>query len=121
MKILSAIKTLSVLCEATKKWGMYIAFTSSGKDEEYYDEFLQAAPYLNFENHIQFLVEGGGYILFDSEKEMEECYWNMVGDDGPTPNFIKERFGIKGNDYDGSGRIYAITCDPTGRTMNENT
>lgn len=122
MQALDAIRTLEVLCKATNKWGMYISFcTLDASDESYFDDIVKAAPYLNFDDHTQIFVEGSAYLLFDSKEEMEEHYWCTVGDDGPTPDFIKERLNIGGNDYEGPCRVYALTCDPTGQTMNENT
>jgi len=40
-----------------------------------------------------------------------DAYYRTVGDDGPT----------KLNDYNGPCRIYALTCDPFGQLLNENT
>lgn len=71
----------------------------------------KAAPYLDIAKHMQIMADGTGYMLFDSEEEMDHIYYQTVGDDGPT----------KLNPYNGSIKIYALTCNPDGQTMNENT
>lgn len=123
MQVLDQIATFCLLCKTTKKWGLYFSFPSRANIG--FDEELSAAPYLEPDwgltdlsrqkvennNKIQCLLEGGGIILCDSEKEMERLYYLTVGDDGPT----------KYNSYSGPVRAYALTCDPNGQTLNENT
>lgn len=110
MQILDHVKTLELLCESTKKCGMYInIYNDQGENEYNYLEVIKAAPYL--ESHNQVILESSGFILFDNVEEMLEAYNQTVGDDGPT----------KSNPYDGPCRVYAITCNPDGITMNENT
>jgi hypothetical protein len=102
--------TLEILCKSTKKWGVGI-FCAQADDTDM-QEVLKAAPYLTTQdNGLQIVADGFGYVLCDTEKEMEDIYGQTVGDDGPT--------GL--NKYDGPARVYAITCDPEGQTRNENT
>lgn len=112
MKVLDHIQTLEALCKATHKWGMYINLYSSDTVEysEYYCELFKAAPWLEGKNN-QVIADESGFVLFDTEEEMNDTYERTVGDDGPTAK----------NPYNGRVRVYAITCDPEGQTMNENT
>jgi len=108
MKIINDSETiLSSLCKSHEKWGMYISFV----DDTDLQEIFKAAPYLNTEAFMHTCVNGCGYILFDTEEEMMDLYHQTVGDDGPT----------KLNSYNGPARVYALTCDPQGNLLNENT
>jgi hypothetical protein len=111
MTVLPNLETLQLLCKATKRHGIYVSYTGPDGVSTYYRDFTAAAPYLNLDQHAQFLFEGGGIILCDSKEEVDRLYWSTVGDDGPTPL----------NPYDGPGRVYAITCDDEGEWRNENT
>ena len=62
---------------------------------------------------MQALGDGSGYLLFDSEKEMENIYYQTIGDDGPREQYT--------NKYNGPAKVYMLTCNPDGQTMNENT
>ena len=106
MKVLDHIKTLEELAKSTNKWCLFISFWHDDPDE-----IMKAAPYLNISEHIQILADRSGYILCDSEEEMERLFELTIGDDGPT----------KTNSYDGPAKVYALTCDPTGQPLNENT
>lgn len=106
MKILDALGVFTELCKQSKKYGVYISFA----DEEDPAEITKAAPYLDFDKHYQVLMDGRGWLLFDTEEEMLNCYERTVGDDGPTEL----------NPYDGKVRVYALTCSPTGELWNEN-
>jgi len=108
MRIIDTNDVLSELCKNSKKWGIFINTSSEYQDLE---EVLKAAPYLNVKEHIQILIDGVGWILCDSEEEMENLYWSTVGDDGPT----------RKNSYNGPVKVYALTCDPNGILLNENT
>lgn len=107
MEILEKEKILIKLCKLSKKFGMYISFT----EDQSWREVCEAAPYLSMCKHTQVLMDGHGWMLFDSEDEMCDCYDRTVGDDGPT--YL--------NLYNGSANVYAVTCSPTGELLNENT
>ena len=100
-------EAFQALCKATKKWGLYVSRQGDIEIEE--DE--KAVPYLSLDAHAQILLDGCGIILCDTEEEMETLYNQTVGDDGPT----------EANSYDGPARWYALTCDPNGQLINENT
>lgn len=108
MKIYTIMDAFQELCKSMKKWGMYI---SSSCSEEFIEEMPKAAPYLSWEEHPQIIMDGNGILLFDTEKEMWHHYDMTVGDDGPT----------KLNKYKGHTRVYALTCDPDGQLLTENT
>jgi len=107
MEILEKGKILSKLCKLSKKFGMYINFDK----DQIWSEICEAAPYLDFEKHIQILMDGHAWILFDSENKMLDCYNRTVGDDGPTDQ----------NPYNGRANVYALTCSSEGNLENENT
>jgi hypothetical protein len=107
MKILDRTKVIITMCILAEKYGMYISFI----EQDNIAEIIEAAPYLDFSEHHQIFMDGHGWILFDSEEEMIDCYEKTVGDDGPT----------KSNPYNGKIRVYAVTCSPKGELMNENT
>lgn len=111
MKPLPFIEALSEMCKATRKWGMYISINNV--DEFNFLEQVKAAPCIsrNTSEGMQILVDRGGFFLFDTEEEMEENFWMTVGDDGPTVS----------NPYNGSVKVYAITCAPDGEFITENT
>lgn len=94
-------------CKSTKQWGLLISFWHEGDD---YKEILKAAPYLNFHDDGQVIIDGQGYF-FGTQEEVNRRYNLTVGDDGPTAT----------NPYDGPARVYALTCDDAGVLRNENT
>lgn len=113
MQALDDIQVLQLACEATNRWGLYvnIFIPDDLPLENRIDEVLKAASFLNLEEHSQLIFDEHGWVLFDTQEEMEDAYWRCIGDDGP--NDI--------NPYDGPVSVYALTCDPTGQTLNENT
>lgn len=116
VKYLDNFEVLQTLCKLKKKWGMFISFSDWDTQESpIIDifEIIKAAPYLKCDEAGQIIVDKHGILLFDTQKEMDEYYYNTIGDDGP-------RKGYK-NRYNGPARIYAITCNPKGVLMNENT
>lgn len=100
---------LAALCKLNKQWGMYVSFF--WEDSEDMDEVCKAAPYLDDDKLFQVRMAGHGYLFFDTQEEMEKHYNLTVGDDGPTHL----------NSYKGDARVYALTCNPDGKWMNENT
>ena len=99
----------SALCKALKKWGISVDFCGSDS----LGEIFKACPFLDAKvhKHVQMLIDGHGVFLFDTRDEMERHYRMIVGDDGPTDL----------NPYDGLVRVYALTCNPNGLLLNENT
>jgi hypothetical protein len=110
VKALDKYQTLGELCRATKKWGMMISISPDFEETGWIEEVMKAAPYLTT-NNLRLILDCFGYILFDTEEEMEKAFWQTVGGDGPT----------KTNSYNGTCKIYALTCNPEGQTLNENT
>ena len=120
MQKLTAFEAFALLCKSTNKWGLYISFNwpldEEGKSDFDLFEISKAAPYidLTIENKtpdMQMVFDEQGFILCDSEEEMQSLYDQTVGDDGPT----------KLNSYDGPARVFALTCDPNGNLLGENT
>lgn len=113
MKKLSAISWACETAKALKKPCMYINISYSYDDIEKYDpkQIILAAPYLSFEDDTQLISDNYGLLVFETEEERDEAFWQTVGPDGPT----------KTNKYDGPCSIYALTIDSDGITQNENT
>lgn len=108
MEILSQIEVLQRLCKNTQKWGMFISIWEP-KQGPY--EAEKAAPYLSEMEHMQIIHDGIGFLLFDTEEEMQKHFNLTVGDDGPT----------KLNSYNGKTCVYALTCNQDGQLISENT
>lgn len=99
---------LSVLCKHYKKWGIYFSGTYPN-DLTQVEAIQLAAPWLkNIKRNerMDVIFEGSGYLLFDSEKDMEKAYKSTVSDDYPRDNLP---------------HIYMLTCDPKGQLLTENT
>jgi hypothetical protein len=109
MKILSSIDLAKTVAKTLKKPVLYISFYL-GEDPRW-NEVIEAAPYLTFQDNAQIISDGYAVIVCDSVKEQQDLYWQTVGDDGPT----------KTNPYKGKARVYALTIDAKGQTQNENT
>lgn len=101
-------ETLRVLCQSRGKWGLLISFTPTEKDIE--NGQIADAPYLDIRKPLMDSIDatstimccGGGILLFDTEDEMRKYYGMTYGDD------------------DG-GSAYALTCNPEGVLLSENT
>ena len=114
MKAFDIHSAFTSLCRLSEQWGVMLVF-----DEDFMATFdpetrtFPAAPWLDMDaDHAwQGVADNRLFVLFDTEADMEHAYCLTVGDDGPTEL----------NPYDGIGRVYALTCDPTGQMMNENT
>lgn len=104
--ITSSSDILSMVCKAQNKWGMYVGFAHEAPEE-----ILKAAPYLEHDRFFHVRFNFGGYIFADTEEEILDLYSQTVGDDGPTDR----------NPYRGPASVYALTCDPTGQLITENT
>lgn len=107
---------LSILCRARKKWGMLAdgLLTKHYQEEADLIEIRKAAPWISELPEYEIMLaicEGYVYLFFDTEEEMKNVYNRTVGDDGSTDL----------NHYNGPWRVYAITCDPDGNLLNENT
>ena len=116
-RLLDTTEMFQLLCKTQKKWGLMITpnFHYSSVDEVY-----KAVPYLapkttfvyeGQDSSYQVMGDGLGFFLFDTEAELDLYYESTVGDDGP----------MKHNKYKGPACVYALTCDPDGCLMNENT
>ena len=104
MRVLSDVH---LACEFAKLHGKPVLYLNfAGVDDP-----TQAAPYLNYQDHIQMIVDGVAFVVCDDMEECERLYATTVGADGPTPL----------NPYAGPDRVYALTIDSTGQPRNENT
>ena len=97
-------QVLATLCRYTLKWGVYISFYPENLSDEI---ISKVAPYLNDKKFLDIRLIGHGYILLDTRKEMLSLYDRTIGDDGTKD---EESF-----------RVYALTCDPNGTLLTENT
>ena len=109
MKSLDRFQVLEAAAKGLAKWCLYLSV--QGKAEE--AEVLKAAPCLlklDPVDRMNFLLEGRGFLTFDSEEECYEAYGSTVGEDGPT----------KTNPYAGPVVVFATTYNPQGQGMSEN-
>lgn len=90
------------------KWGLFLVVIAAGNSLK---EMLKAVPFLDRESGMWLRLNGQMAVFFDTEADLQACYQTVVGDDGPTPT----------NPYNGKARIYALTCDPHGNLLCENT
>lgn len=88
---------LKELCKTKKCWGMMI----SGHDPY---RMVKDARYLNLGNddYLNIVLQQWGILLFKTRKALDLYYKMTRGDDT-------------------GGTVYALTCDPRGKLMNENT
>jgi len=108
MKALNFHEAMSAIARSYDKPVLYLSFDP----DQDLEQTLAAAPYLkNLAEFGQLVADSGGYIVCDSDEEMEELFWQTVGDDGPTAT----------NPYRGNGTVYALTCSAAGQLRNENT
>jgi hypothetical protein len=100
---------LSYMARKKGKPGMYLHVLI---EEPTQKDLREAAPWMDEDLHAALILgRGEAYVFFDSREEMEWCYGQTVGPDGPTLH----------NPYNGLCRIYAVTADATGRLHSENT
>ena len=111
-KEIKELNPLSTLCKVTGKYGMYISLhTKWGETGATIDDFIQAAPYLKDPSNQHVLINGFGYFLSDYLDDLEYAFDITIGDSGPN----------LWNSYTGPATIYALTCDPNGVELDENT
>lgn len=109
MKKLDITGMLTELCKATNQYGILLSL-EPWTEKISWQEVQKAVLCLDLDEDMQ--AFGDGYcIILGSKEEIERAYDQTVGDDGPTEL----------NKYDGPARVYALTCDNTGQTLNENT
>jgi len=112
MQKLTVIEAMQLLAKAINKPCMYINF-----DDNYPNlmEISRAAPYLDptnpDSNDTQILFDSNAILVFDNEQQMETAFNSTVGQDGPT----------RLNSYNGTAKVYALTCNAAGELLNENT
>lgn len=84
--------------EKHQQWGLYISFCEREGEvpaEIQWAEMQKAARFLVLPDdpeilppdsvqHVQCLLDGYGYFIFDTQEAMEHAFWTCVGDDGPT-------------------------------------
>jgi len=107
MQILTTQEAMQQLAKAIGKPCMFIG----GWDGDDFADIIKAAPYLDFKQNSQAILDGCAILIFDSLDEMEHYYALTVGDDGPTLL----------NSYNGNTHVYALTCSSDGKFLNENT
>ncbi len=102
-------RILEALCKSHKKWGMSYHVNTPEPSRE---DFLASAAWvknLSEDEQLYAWFYGGGYVLFDTEEELLSAYNQTLGDDN------------KGDPREEKCSIYALTCDPNGCLINENT
>lgn len=93
------------------RYTIYFCICSDGGAACTASEVQRAAPHLT-EAQAQSLVDGHEVLIAcESQNEMNERLRATVCDEGPTAT----------NPYNGPVRVYALTCDPKGCLLSENT
>ena len=109
--VLTVTQLMQLVAKTIDKPCIFLSFQFMNEDAGI-DEMIKAAPYLNWDNHVQHIMYVVAVIICEDYDEMQRLYWMTVGDDGPT----------KTNKYDGKkARVYALTCNAQGGLENENT
>lgn len=119
MKILDTVELMQEYAKTANKPCMYISYVNDidttnnikkqyKEEQDNVDEIIKAAPYLDKETVFR---KDYAVLVFDTEKEMYDCYDKTVGDDGQTIH----------NSYKGSARVYALICNNKGELETENT
>jgi len=103
---LTSTELFKAHCKSQSLWGLFVC--PAGED---ISEVLQSCPLLEWPKDAQSLFDGQHFFFYDTERDMRDAYDFVVGDDGPTEL----------NPYDGPARTYAMTCDPDGQLLTENT
>lgn len=108
----SHLNLLKAYCKSSGLWGLYVSFHLQPEGPMTAEEIMKACPLLDFwGRNGQAFIDDCWYFLYKTEEEMNEAYYHVVGDDGPT----------KYNAYDGPARVYALTIGKDGQPLNENT
>jgi hypothetical protein len=107
-EIMDATELFQHTCYVKHKWGLWISYYIGDIEN---GELFKACPFLNMELVSKGSPEDLLTFFFDTEEEMLSYYYQVVGDDGPT----------EFNTYNGTARVYALTCDNNGTLLNENT
>lgn len=99
-------------CKVTEKWAVVLFLNP---EDFLSEEIKKAVPFLEInpgkeKDDMQAIVDGSMIVLCDSEKECNEVFEQIRGDDKPA-----------NNDYNGPCRVYAWTCGSDGEILNENT
>ena len=102
MEILTLHEAFAALCKARGKWGVIVHVDEYTADDVQVWALKTAIPFLNPDQHKRILVDDVGIFLCDTEAEMDRIYAPM------------ERDGAE-------CWMYALTCDPNGRFLTENT
>lgn len=113
MRAISLTHVAENLAKALKKPLLFLAFPHEKLDDLPWTEIQKAAPYLRMDDNetSQALCDGYAFIVCDSDEERDRLFDLTVGDDGPT----------NANNYDGPARVYALTINDKGQSLNENT
>lgn len=109
MKPLDVHGLFAAHCKAIGKWGLLLGCGYLDADD--LADVPLAAPMLSFERDAQVILDGQGFLFYDTEEAMQSDFQRVVGDDGPTAS----------NPYDGRVKVYALTCGPDGQLLGENT
>jgi len=96
--ILSKDEVLQFACKSSKKFGMFISFDRDAS----FEDIEKCVPYIDTFYHTQILLDGEGFLFFDTKDQMYKRFKETIGQDK-------------------DGIVYALTCDDQGILMSENT
>lgn len=109
MKSFGYPAALQALCRDARSPGAFVSISTAKADLEL-DELRRAAPWFDPMRDGQLYFDHEGFLLFDSEEEMQTAFDITVGDGGPTVI----------NGYVGPVSVYMLTCSANGELRNEN-
>lgn len=117
MKVLgTGFDVLDHLCLLSGKHGLYVAQPIGGRAGSYqFGDWAKAVPFLkdnNWELASKMMTHGYLFMLFDTAKERDRYFWQIVGEKPSKKNTT--------NPYRGPVQAFAYTAGPDGQGLNEN-
>jgi len=102
MQAFTGPSLLQYICEKEKSYGVYVLFPSVASDKDIAD-LTKVCPCIDMNKsreHWDIALQGEGYFLFDTEKQMDDCVDQIITNDAEA-----EEKGYKGNT-----RVFLVTC-----------
>ncbi len=105
MKFISGYDSvLSALCIHYQKYGIFASYQATGCS---LNELQEAVPFVKEQELMDFWHNGEAYFFFDSMKEMQDHFNQIIGEDSDREDI--------------EAIVFAVSCDPFGNLLGENT
>jgi hypothetical protein len=105
---LTGVELMQAFAKVSGKWCVFLSIDPLAGE---ISEACLAAPYLAPDRDGQLIEDGYGVIVCETREEMERVFNLTIGDSGAT----------LANPYCGDLKIYALSCDPDGILLQDNT